>query len=92
MLQSIFLVSAAFLAKPATCASIPLSLTPPENTSQPVLDSFVSFSIEFSSFPDFAGKSVGDGGRIKMNSEALSEVHAARSVKEASQLTRRLKT
>lgn len=44
-------------ARSATGATIPLSLTPPENLSQPVLDSFVSFSIEFSSFPDFAGES-----------------------------------
>ncbi|KAK4938874.1 hypothetical protein LTR10_020781 [Elasticomyces elasticus] len=40
----------------AFCA-IPLSLTPPQNASQPILESFVSFSIEFSSFPDFAGNS-----------------------------------
>lgn len=26
-----------------------------DNASQPILESFVSFSIEFSSFPDFAG-------------------------------------
>ena len=49
----------------ATGAVIPLPLTPPENVSLPVLDSFVSFSIEFSSFPDFAGesgRSVEEGG------------------------------
>lgn len=46
---------AALLFRVAFCA-IPLSLSPPENASQPLLESFVSFSIEFSSFPDFAGK------------------------------------
>jgi hypothetical protein len=56
MLTSVILAG-ALLAKIATGAIIPLSLTPPKNASQPVLDSFVSFSIEFSSFPDFAGKS-----------------------------------
>jgi hypothetical protein len=34
----------------------PIDLTsPPANLSAPILPSFVSFSIEFSSFPDFAG-------------------------------------
>lgn len=46
-------------AKSVAGAAIALSLTPPENVSQPVLESFVSFSIEFSSFPDFAGKCKG---------------------------------
>ena len=42
-------------ARLAECA-IPLPLAPPQNASKPILDSFVSFSIEFSSFPDFAGR------------------------------------
>ncbi|KIX02569.1 uncharacterized protein Z518_08510 [Rhinocladiella mackenziei CBS 650.93] len=44
------------LLKVATCA-ISLSASPPSNASKPILESFVSFSIEFSSFPDFAGNS-----------------------------------
>ncbi|KEF59123.1 uncharacterized protein A1O9_03967 [Exophiala aquamarina CBS 119918] len=57
MLISAIVAGGAVLAKPVACVTIPLSLTPPKNTSQPVLESFVSFSIEFSSFPDFAGNS-----------------------------------
>jgi hypothetical protein len=38
-------------------AVINLSLSPPANASIPPLESFVSFSIEFSSFPEFAGNS-----------------------------------
>jgi len=41
----------------AATGSFPVSLTPPFNASAPILESFVSFSIEFSSFPDFAGNS-----------------------------------
>lgn len=48
-------IAGVFLVKAATCA-IPLSLTPSKNASKPLLESFVSYSIEFSSFPDFAGK------------------------------------
>jgi hypothetical protein len=44
------------LALGATPAIIPLAYSPPQNASKPILESFVSFSIEFSSFPDFAGK------------------------------------
>ncbi|ETN46982.1 uncharacterized protein HMPREF1541_01172 [Cyphellophora europaea CBS 101466] len=36
---------------------IPLSISSPSNASEPIRESFVSFSIEFSSFPDFAGNS-----------------------------------
>jgi hypothetical protein len=38
-------------------AAIKVSGTPPANASAPLLEAFVSYSIEFSSFPDFAGKS-----------------------------------
>lgn len=41
----------------ATADPIPLSISPPSNASEPIRKSFVSFSIEFSSFPDFAGNS-----------------------------------
>jgi hypothetical protein len=34
---------------------IKVSRTPPENASAPIPEAFVSYSIEFSSFPDFAG-------------------------------------
>ncbi|KAK7887692.1 hypothetical protein LTR67_009594 [Exophiala xenobiotica] len=50
------IVAGLLLARLAECA-IPLALAPPQNASKPILDSFVSFSIEFSSFPDFAGNS-----------------------------------
>ena len=36
-------------------APIALSASPPAGVALPVLESFISFSIEFSSFPDFAG-------------------------------------
>jgi hypothetical protein len=46
----------ALLLQVASCA-IPLSVSPAQNASKPLLESFVSYSIEFSSFPDFAGNS-----------------------------------
>lgn len=46
------LLVAATVADP-----IPITIEPPSNASEPIRDSFVSFSIEFSSFPDFAGNS-----------------------------------
>lgn len=36
-------------------AVIKVSGIPPANASAPILEAFVSYSIEFSSFPDFAG-------------------------------------
>jgi hypothetical protein len=36
--------------------AIKISGTPPANASAPIPTAFVSYSIEFSSFPDFAGK------------------------------------
>jgi hypothetical protein len=36
-------------------STIELSSTPPENASNPIPEAFVSYSIEFASFPDFAG-------------------------------------
>ncbi|TVY28785.1 Beta-glucuronidase [Lachnellula hyalina] len=36
-------------------STIELSSTPPEDASDPIPEAFVSYSIEFSSFPDFAG-------------------------------------
>lgn len=35
--------------------AITVSGTPPANASAPIPEAFVSYSIEFSSFPDFAG-------------------------------------
>jgi hypothetical protein len=40
----------------ATANPITLSKSPTANVSAPIPEAFVSFSIEFSSFPDFAGK------------------------------------
>ena len=48
-------IAGVFLVQVATCA-ISLSLVPAQNVSKPILEHFVSYSIEFSSFPDFAGK------------------------------------
>lgn len=36
--------------------AIDLRGTSPPNASAPIPEAFVSFSVEFSSFPDFAGK------------------------------------
>jgi hypothetical protein len=44
-----------FVAVQGTDAAIQVSGTPPANASAPLLEAFVSYSIEFSSFPDFAG-------------------------------------
>ena len=44
-----------FVAVQGTNAAIQVSGTPPANASAPLLEAFVSYSIEFSSFPDFAG-------------------------------------
>ena len=38
-------------------SAIELSSTPPKDASDPIPEAFVSYSIEFSSFPDFAGMS-----------------------------------
>ncbi|KIW67341.1 hypothetical protein PV04_06604 [Phialophora macrospora] len=46
----------ALLLQVASCA-ITLTVSPAQNASKPLLESFVSYSIEFSSFPDFAGNS-----------------------------------
>ncbi|EXJ80877.1 hypothetical protein A1O3_07164 [Capronia epimyces CBS 606.96] len=51
------LVLSVSLLLDAVRAAVPLSLNPPPNAGPPVLASFVSFSIEFASFPDFAGNS-----------------------------------
>ncbi|KIV90003.1 hypothetical protein PV10_07353 [Exophiala mesophila] len=56
MLTTIWTVTSILLIRAAQCATI-VPLTAPSYASQPLLDSFVSFSIEFSSFPDFAGNS-----------------------------------
>jgi hypothetical protein len=36
-------------------SAIKVTATPPANASAPIPEAFVSYSIEFSSFPDFAG-------------------------------------
>jgi hypothetical protein len=36
-------------------SAIKVTATPPANVSAPIPEAFVSYSIEFSSFPDFAG-------------------------------------
>jgi hypothetical protein len=49
------LAGAAFFAGHAQGSAIAVSAAPPANASAPPLEAFVSYSIEFSSFPDFAG-------------------------------------
>jgi hypothetical protein len=44
-----------FVAAQESNVAIQVSSTPPGNASAPLLEAFVSYSIEFSSFPDFAG-------------------------------------
>jgi len=44
-----------FVAVQGNNAAIQVSGTPPANATAPLLEAFVSYSIEFSSFPDFAG-------------------------------------
>jgi hypothetical protein len=52
-IKSVALASAIFAT--AQGGVIQVSLNPPTNTSATILESFISYSIEFSSFPDFAG-------------------------------------
>lgn len=56
MLTTICTVTSILLIRASQGATL-VPVTPPSHASQPLLDSFVSFSIEFSSFPDFAGNS-----------------------------------
>jgi hypothetical protein len=42
-------------ARIVAAGPIALSKSPPINASAPIPEAFVSYSIEFSSFPDFAG-------------------------------------
>jgi hypothetical protein len=55
-----FILAAAGVVCAATASIdtdvITLSKTLPANASVPVLEAFMSYSIEFSSFPDFAGR------------------------------------
>lgn len=48
---------AVFLATPALAdmMTLPVAVSPPLSASTPVAGDFQSFSIEFASFPDFAG-------------------------------------
>lgn len=52
-----FLLSALFAPRIHARQMVAIHVTPAESTSEPVLPSFVSFSIEFVFFPDFAGNS-----------------------------------
>jgi hypothetical protein len=49
------LASALSLSGLNQVKAIEVSSTPPANTSAPLLEGFVSFSIEFAFFPDYAG-------------------------------------
>ena len=55
MHSNLFAIPALFVIAQAA-SPILLSVYPPANASIPPLESFVSFSIEFASFPDFAGR------------------------------------
>ena len=51
------LLSALFASRIYARTTVPIHVTPAASISEPVLPSFVSFSIEFVFFPDFAGNS-----------------------------------
>jgi hypothetical protein len=51
------LMAALASAYPTANTGITLPTTPPEDVAPPLPHSFVSYSFEFSSFPDFAGMS-----------------------------------
>jgi len=51
--MAVFGLAMVLAALPAVLADYSV---PPAPTATPVLDGFVSYSIEFSSFPDFAGE------------------------------------
>lgn len=62
-----FLLCLSLLLATATCAwgdaqgssrAVAIGITPPLNASAPILEAFVSYSIEFAFFPDFAGLSI----------------------------------
>ena len=53
LLASFFIWSGPFVV----ATPIVVSRTPPVNASQPIPESFVSYSLEFAFFPDFAGNS-----------------------------------
>lgn len=48
-------VSTLVWATAASASVYRLSASPPASAGAPLLDAFVSYSIEFASFPDFAG-------------------------------------
>jgi hypothetical protein len=56
-----YTLAGALLIEVAACA-VSLSVSPAHNVSKPLLESFVSYSIEFSSFPDFAGRRCNGAG------------------------------
>lgn len=57
MFRWFLLLSALFASRIHARQMVAIDVTPAESTSEPVLPSFVSFSIEFVFFPDFAGNS-----------------------------------
>ena len=56
MLVVALLVGLLLFGAVQAASTISLSLAPPLNASDTIIPSFVSFSIEFASFPDFAGQ------------------------------------
>jgi len=57
MAKALSVLALAGLAQLASAATpIPVSSAPPTGASEPIPESFVSYSIEFAFFPDFAGE------------------------------------
>jgi hypothetical protein len=54
-LKLLALASSFYFGEYAHASAIQVSSTPPVNASAPLLEAFVSYSIEFAFFPDFAG-------------------------------------
>jgi hypothetical protein len=54
-LSLLALAGSLYFAEGVQSSTIEVSSTPPANTSAPLLEGFVSYSIEFAYFPDYAG-------------------------------------
>ena len=54
-LKLLALASSVYFAEHAQASAIQVSSTSPVNASAPLPEAFVSYSIEFAFFPDYAG-------------------------------------
>jgi hypothetical protein len=62
------LALASALAGTSKGSTIEVSSTPPANASAPLPEGFVSYSIEFAFFPDFAGISISPAASLTSTS------------------------